>query len=418
MWRQVKQLELANAHLTEALVLSKEEAASSARAAAVAEALASASQLAERSNSKLDKDDSSSKADTSGDIAESEVASLVAAAKDAFEAAAKEHADEIASQHTVQVQHLETRVLDLEKERIIDASRHADKVADLAAALAAARAVASSAEAAVAAAEAKELMSRETLVAKVRDQDAERRKLHNTIQELRGNVRVFARVRPFLPHELEAPRANDDEAWLRCDPDGCSIHAMARLFDSNHEDSKTDLEVTHSFTYDRTFGVQDDQAAVFAEVSEFVQSALDGYNVCLFSYGQTGSGKTYTMTGEVSSAERGIIPRAIEQVALRKAQLEEAGWAFEMKVSFVEIYCEAIKDLLSPSSSSPLSVSSGHAAKTSNQDSEPAGNSKKKFKIVANEFGQNIITGVETVPVDPADKKSIDELMMHAASLR
>jgi hypothetical protein len=51
-------------------------------------------------------------------------------------------------------------------------------------------------------------------------------------------------------------------------------------------------EVTHSFVFDRTFGSGDGQEQVFLEVSEFVQSALDGFNVCLFSYGQTGSGKT------------------------------------------------------------------------------------------------------------------------------
>jgi kinesin family protein C1 len=52
------------------------------------------------------------------------------------------------------------------------------------------------------------------------------------------------------------------------------------------------VEVTHSFSFDRTFGSGDGQEQVFIEVSEFVQSALDGFNVCLFSYGQTGSGKT------------------------------------------------------------------------------------------------------------------------------
>ena len=49
------------------------------------------------------------------------------------------------------------------------------------------------------------------------------------------------------------------------------------------------------FTFDRVFSPGVGQESVFLEVSEFVQSALDGYNVCLFSYGQTGSGKAYTL---------------------------------------------------------------------------------------------------------------------------
>jgi hypothetical protein len=53
---------------------------------------------------------------------------------------------------------------------------------------------------------------------------------------------------------------------------------------------------------------------VFSGVSELVQSALDGYHVCLFSYGQTGAGKTYTMQGGDTQHGRGIIPRAVEKV--------------------------------------------------------------------------------------------------------
>lgn len=54
---------------------------------------------------------------------------------------------------------------------------------------------------------------------------------------------------------------------------------------------------------------------VFASVSELVQSALDGYHVCLFSYGQTGAGKTHTMQGVDSPIGRGIIPRSVEKVS-------------------------------------------------------------------------------------------------------
>ena len=69
---------------------------------------------------------------------------------------------------------------------------------------------------------------------------------------------------------------------------------------------------------------------MFEEISQLVQSALDGYRVCIFAYGQTGSGKTHTMLG--SPEAHGVIPRAMEQVFRSAAELKDQGWTFEMKV--------------------------------------------------------------------------------------
>jgi len=101
----------------------------------------------------------------------------------------------------------------------------------------------------------------------------ERRKMHNTIQELRGNVRVFARVRPFLPDDGAAP---DEQPSVLPKADDVSLKLVL----------KGDEKKEYNFTFDQVFKPDITQEAVFAEVSEFVQSALDGYNVCLFSYGQ------------------------------------------------------------------------------------------------------------------------------------
>lgn len=73
------------------------------------------------------------------------------------------------------------------------------------------------------------------------------------------------------------------------------------------------------------------QAEVFGDISQLVQSALDGYRVCIFAYGQTGSGKTHTMLG--SPTDRGMIPRAMDQLFASAAAMEEQGWTFEMQVS-------------------------------------------------------------------------------------
>ena len=97
----------------------------------------------------------------------------------------------------------------------------------------------------------------------------------------------------------------------------------------------------------RVFGPSSSQAAIFDEVSDLIQSALDGYNVCLFSYGQTGSGKTFTMNGSPSSPEqRGIIPRAVTKILATSQKLKTAGWQFTLEACFVEIYNENLKDLL------------------------------------------------------------------------
>jgi kinesin family member C1 len=131
------------------------------------------------------------------------------------------------------------------------------------------------------------------LTERMRLGEIQRRKLHNLVQELRGNVRVFARVRPFLPSdglnlsvEPSPPTSinvRSDDVSLRISRVGGGGGAQSAIGVERAED--------HSFTFDRTFGPSSSQESVFQEVSEFVQSALDGYNVCLFSYGQTGSGK-------------------------------------------------------------------------------------------------------------------------------
>ena len=120
------------------------------------------------------------------------------------------------------------------------------------------------------------------LEAELVKRDIQRRKLHNLVQELRGNVRVFARVRPYLPNDGDITTL---ESPINTRSDNCGLK-ITRLLKAPE-----DRPESHGFTFDKVFNPSTSQETVFDEVSEFVQSALDGFNVCLFSYGQTGSGK-------------------------------------------------------------------------------------------------------------------------------
>lgn len=106
--------------------------------------------------------------------------------------------------------------------------------------------------------------------------------MHTLIQELRGNVRVFARIRPYLPNDGKL-NDNDDSN----NPNIVSFEGDRTVTVLNPKDLR---QQSLKFSFDRVFSPSDGQEAVFGEVSEFVRSALDGYNVCIFSYGQTGSG--------------------------------------------------------------------------------------------------------------------------------
>lgn len=180
------------------------------------------------------------------------------------------------------------------------------------------------------------LAETEAIKEKLRKEETLRRKLHNQVQELKGNIRVFCRVRPSLKSEPASeitPMQYPDEA-----DDAKEINVMG-------PEEKSSLGAVsrknNTFSFDRVFGPSTQNGEVFDEISQLVQSALDGYNVCIFCYGQTGSGKTYTM-----SSQDGMIPLAVHQIYETAQGLEEKGWHYKMAGNFVEVYNENLNDLL------------------------------------------------------------------------
>lgn len=170
---------------------------------------------------------------------------------------------------------------------------------------------------------------------KLRQEETLRRKLHNQVQELKGNIRVFCRVRPAFGEE-ETQRA--EIAFPDAGTDSKEVAIQGPEIKSA---MGTVTKPVSGFSFDRVFGPSSQNAEIFDEISQLVQSALDGYNVCIFCYGQTGSGKTHTM-----SSLDGMIPRAVNQIYETAKGLEEKGWKYRMEGSFVEVYNETLNDLL------------------------------------------------------------------------
>jgi kinesin family protein C2/C3 len=143
-----------------------------------------------------------------------------------------------------------------------------------------------------------------------------RKQYYNTIQELKGNMRVFCRVCPVDgPSSVSFPK--EDEIVFM---DGSGAK---------------------KFEFDAVFGPDDDQDDVYQDTKPLVDSVLDGYNICVIAYGETGSGKTHTMTGPESDI--GITRRAV----LRLFEVLEERRETEtstVEVSAVEIFNETLRD--------------------------------------------------------------------------
>eukprot|EP01122_Echinamoeba_exundans_P011451 TRINITY_DN4555_c0_g1_i4.p1 TRINITY_DN4555_c0_g1~~TRINITY_DN4555_c0_g1_i4.p1 ORF type:complete len:642 (-),score=134.80 TRINITY_DN4555_c0_g1_i4:3797-5722(-) len=181
---------------------------------------------------------------------------------------------------------------------------------------------------------------------KARDDEEIRRKLHNSIQELKGNIRVFCRIRPLSKSEVE----DKSVSYQFSKTDDTAMDIVCAPQTKDVTGCKNAPDKTFNFKFDKVFPPGSSQEAVFGEISQLVQSALDGYNTCIFAYGQTGSGKTYTMEGPEAHLatvdNRGMIARAVEQIFLTSYRLAEKGWEYQFQASFVEIYNETVRDLL------------------------------------------------------------------------
>eukprot|EP00928_Gymnodinium_smaydae_P042104 TRINITY_DN28407_c0_g1_i1.p1 TRINITY_DN28407_c0_g1~~TRINITY_DN28407_c0_g1_i1.p1 ORF type:complete len:1011 (-),score=229.99 TRINITY_DN28407_c0_g1_i1:168-3200(-) len=211
----------------------------------------------------------------------------------------------------------------------------------------------------------------------------ELRHLQNTIQELRGSIRVFCRVRPAR-RGASGPLA---AAGIGCRVEGTQKLALR----------KPPGDRRHEFLFDRVFPPDARQPAIYEEVEPLLPGVLDGLHLCIFAYGQTGAGKTYTLSGATSrqaltasasapellleaaaglasstdaasaagagagealglSSEAGIqdlaIAELLRQAGARSAESSDGSVSYEMWLSALEIYNESLQDLLVETSGS------------------------------------------------------------------
>ncbi|XP_065843071.1 uncharacterized protein [Oscarella lobularis] len=157
-----------------------------------------------------------------------------------------------------------------------------------------------------------------------------RKKYYNMVEDMKGKIRVFCRARPLSRSEKE--RGNH---LVISSPDEYSIVV----------DTPRGVK---EFQFDSVFAPEHGQEFVYEDTSRLIQSAVDGYNVCIFAYGQTGSGKTYTMVGELSmdSPIRGVAPRAMKQL-FDVMKENSSKFSFSVSCYMLELYNDQLIDLFS-----------------------------------------------------------------------
>ncbi|XP_060912712.1 kinesin-like protein KIF1B isoform X3 [Labrus mixtus] len=166
-----------------------------------------------------------------------------------------------------------------------------------------------------------------------------------------ASVKVAVRVRPFNSREMSKDSKciiqMQGNTTIIANPKAPKEPAKTFSFDYSYW--------SHTTPEDPSFASQN---LVYNDIGkEMLQHAFEGYNVCIFAYGQTGAGKSYTMMGRQEEGQEGIIPMLCEDLFEKineEGNKEELSYSVE--VSYMEIYCERVRDLLNPKNKGNLRV--------------------------------------------------------------
>ncbi|XP_028040229.1 kinesin-like protein unc-104 isoform X7 [Bombyx mandarina] len=167
-----------------------------------------------------------------------------------------------------------------------------------------------------------------------------------------SSVKVAVRVRPFNSREI----ARECKCIIEMSGNTTVI--------VNPKAPPGSKEGAKSFNFDFSYWSHNpndpqfsSQVMVYKDIGEeMLQHAFDGYNICIFAYGQTGAGKSYTMMGRGEDGQEGIIPQICKDLFRRIRQTTSDDLKYSVEVSYMEIYCERVRDLLNPKNKGNLRV--------------------------------------------------------------
>ncbi|XP_076167981.1 kinesin family member unc-104 isoform X4 [Ptiloglossa arizonensis] len=167
-----------------------------------------------------------------------------------------------------------------------------------------------------------------------------------------SSVKVAVRVRPFNNREISR------EAQCIIEMTGNTTSIL------NPKAPPGTKDAIKSFNYDYSYFSMDpndinysSQVMVYKDIGEeMLQHAFEGYNVCIFAYGQTGAGKSYTMMGKQEEGQEGIIPQICKDLFRKIGRNSNESLKYSVEVSYMEIYCERVRDLLNPKNKGNLRV--------------------------------------------------------------
>ncbi|KAG5887027.1 hypothetical protein JTB14_008380 [Gonioctena quinquepunctata] len=166
-----------------------------------------------------------------------------------------------------------------------------------------------------------------------------------------SSVKVAVRVRPFNNREISRES--------KCIIQMCgNTTAITNPKDPNTKDAQKSFNFDYSYwSHDESDPKFSSQLLVYKDIGEeMLQHSFDGYNVCIFAYGQTGAGKSYTMMGKQEEQQEGIIPQICQDLFTKIRNNSSPDIKYSVEVSYMEIYCERVRDLLNPKNKGNLRV--------------------------------------------------------------